>query len=193
MNDTKAENWEPIAGYEGRYEVSDQGRVRAVPRMARHGRGSGLRKYKGGVLKGGTKPAGYPYVNLYDKDNVPRVHYVHHLVLNAFVGEKPFDAAVARHLNDVKNDNRVENLAWGTESDNSFDKVKNGNDHYASRTHCVNGHEFTPENIYRRAEYPGTRYCRQCRKDRDRAHADKKAEYKKKWRQAQRAKGLPVT
>jgi hypothetical protein len=35
----------------------------------------------------------------------------------------------------------------------------------AVKTHCDNGHEFTPENTY---EWGGSRYCRQCRADRER-------------------------
>ena len=49
---------------------------------------------------------------------------VHHAVLLAFVGPRP-ECAIGRHLNDVPNDNRVENLAWGTRFDNADDRRRN--------------------------------------------------------------------
>ena len=36
----------------------------------------------------------------------------------------------------------------------------NGNENL---THCPQGHEYTPENIYRTPGYPTRRYCRECR------------------------------
>ena len=32
----------------------------------------------------------------------------------------------------------------------------------SQQTHCVNGHEFTPENTFTRPQRPGTRECRAC-------------------------------
>jgi hypothetical protein len=49
---------------------------------------------------------------------------VHHAVLLAFAGPRP-DGALARHLNDVPDDNRVENLSWGTPLDNAADRRRN--------------------------------------------------------------------
>jgi len=55
-----------------------------------------------------------------------RVHAVHRLVAEAFLGQRPFNKAEIRHLNDVCTDNRVENLAWGTRSENIKDRKRNG-------------------------------------------------------------------
>ena len=41
----------------------------------------------------------------------------------------------------------------------------------AMRTHCINGHEFTPENTY--TPNDGKRYCRECRRQRNRTHRKK--------------------
>lgn len=37
----------------------------------------------------------------------------------------------------------------------------------ARKTHCIRGHEFTPENTHRRKDRPGTRECKTCAKNRD--------------------------
>lgn len=159
---TTAEQWRPVVGWEGLYEVSDHGRVRSLTRwmINRAGR---RQKSQGRVLKNQHKPAGYPYINLC-KDGVAKATYVHELVLTAFVGPRPSPSHYARHLNDDPKQNHVSNLAWGTPSENSYDKARNGNDYHAKRTHCKNGHEFTPDNIRRDSRYPGTRYCIACEK-----------------------------
>lgn len=40
---------------------------------------------------------------------------------------------------------------------------------FARRTHCINGHEFTPENIYIRPGAATGRACKECRRNRTRA------------------------
>lgn len=51
---------------------------------------------------------------------------VAHLVLTAFKGERPSKKHLARHLDDVKSNNRLDNLAWGLAVDNQRDKERNG-------------------------------------------------------------------
>ena len=68
------------------------------------------------VLKGGK----YLGVML-RKDNVLRTHSVHSLVLLAFRGPRP-SGLVARHLNSIKTDNRLDNLEYNTQSVNCRDK-----------------------------------------------------------------------
>ena len=185
------EKWLPVAGYEGRYEVSDHGRVWSKDRMVRHGRGPGLRRHAGRMLKQGRKPAGYPVVGALIDGKVKSL-YVHRLVLEAFVGPCP-EGHVARHLDDDKSNNHLSNLVWGTESQNAYDKVRNGNDHYAKRDACKWGHEFTPENTTRNPRYPGTRYCKTCIRESARKRSAERAEYKRQWRAKRRAEGKRVT
>lgn len=66
------------------------------------------------------------------KDGKQVWKFVHHLVLEAFVGPRP-KGKQCRHLNGVPTDNRAENLAWGTAKENTDDKVRHGTIPFGSR------------------------------------------------------------
>lgn len=52
-------------------------------------------------------------------------YYTHTLVLEAFVGKCPKGKECC-HINDIKTDNRIENLYWGTRFQNKKDSMRNG-------------------------------------------------------------------
>lgn len=54
--------------------------------------------------------------------------FVHSLVLETFVGERP-KGQQCRHLNGKRDDNRLENLKWGTRQENQADRILHGTDH----------------------------------------------------------------
>lgn len=165
---TPNEQWVPVFGYEDLYEVSDQGRVRSVPRtFTRLCDGRPVQvEIQGKILAQVRRDDGHMQVQLPRKGPDGRQHNsrrsVHVVMLESFVGERP-PGRVSRHLNDIPDDNRLENLCWGTPSENRQDSVRNGTHGYAKRTHCKNGHEFTPENTFSRKG--GARGCRACRRD----------------------------
>lgn len=150
------EEWKPVTGFEGEYEVSSTGGVRSITRKVRS-KGGSFRTVPGQVLKQWTVN-GYLRVNLNQRGVLTQTP-VHRLVAEEFV-PNPENLPVVRHLNDVKTDNRVENLAWGTASDNENDKVRNGGNHESNKTHCIRGHEFAGENL--RLTRKGHRKCRAC-------------------------------
>lgn len=152
---TPYEKWEEIPGYEGFYEVSDQGRVRSLDRMNSRGH-----RIKGKLLSPGRGHRGYLQVNLCKGGKREHTH-VHRLVLQAFIGPCP-DGMEACHYNDIPDDNRLENLRWDARSANSHDAIRNGRHYWAKKTHCPRGHEYTPENTY--AHPSGKRHCRECRR-----------------------------
>lgn len=160
--------WLAVPGYEGLYEVSDIGEVRSRDRKC-NGNTSGIARGK--LLRGYIDRDGYRIVSLSSKGGVKQKFRAHRLVLEAFVGPCP-EGCLARHLNGNPLDNWVENLAWGTPTENSADMIRHGTFRRSTRTHCLNGHELTPENTY---TPPGTgkRQCRTCNRE------ARKAEY---WR-----------
>lgn len=138
------ERWLPVVGYEGRYEVSDLGQVRRV----------------GGRLLKPGRVRGHRHVSLCG-DGKPRSVRLHLLVLEAFVG--PRSAGLeARHLDDDGDNNRLDNLCWGTRRENMLDRVRNGRHHHANKTHCMRGHKFTAESTSITSQ--GSRQCLECKR-----------------------------
>lgn len=158
------EEWRPAYGWEGLYEVSNLGRVRSLERVVAYiRRGKPCEaKRRSKVLRPRPTKQGYIMVALYrdlDRQDVA----VHRLVAEAFHGPRPEGMAIC-HGNDIKTDNRPENLRFDTWSENQLDRVRNGIHPNANKTHCVNGHEFTPENTY--VHRGRSRHCRSCARER---------------------------
>ena len=88
----------------------------------------------------------------------------HQLVARAFYGPRP-PKMVTRHIDGDPSNSHLSNLAYGTNSENMLDRVTHGTDPWAFRTHCANGHEYTPENTYKLPGQikGGRRACRACR------------------------------
>lgn len=176
--DATQEEWRPIPGYEGCYEVSSIGRVRSLPRWRSVGSGRRLCPPEIRLLKPYQDRNGYLRVGL-SGPQTSRSTPIHRLVLSAFVGPCP-PGMQACHRNDIPDDNRIENLRWDTASANTFDKIANGNHYQSAQTHCKHGHEFTPENTMLHARGRGRR-CRAC------MHAQSKA----RWRAKAEKNGIP--
>lgn len=113
------ERWKPIPSEPG-YEVSDLGRVRSVDRNINTTNGQN-RFYRGRLLKPGQTGSGHMTVAC-GKGNS---RYVHVLILEAFVGPCPAGME-SLHANDVAWDNRLDNLRWGTRSENMYEAYRNG-------------------------------------------------------------------
>lgn len=151
------EIWKPVKGLEGIYSVSNLGRVRREP-----GKTSNDRNWKGKVLKPRINRDGYHKYVLY-RDAKPHPRVVSRLVCEAFNGPPPEGKRLALHRDDNRDNNRLDNIYWGSMSDNQRDIIQNGNNYGINKTHCVNGHEYTDENTYR-APKTGARSCQTCRR-----------------------------
>ena len=84
-------------------------------------------------LKIGPNSKGYPRVRLMTIGGKVRDCRIHAIKASAFLfSPNPLAYNVVRHLNDIKCDNRLINLAWGSLSDNMKDCVRNGSHPYAN-------------------------------------------------------------
>lgn len=107
-----SERWRTAVGYEGYYEVSDQGRVRSIPRKS-----STNRKIGGNVLET-SNFRGYRKMLANNGSKRRKCVFVHHLIANTFIGPRPTSNHQINHINGIKHDNRVANLEWVTPLEN---------------------------------------------------------------------------
>lgn len=124
------EIWRPIAGYEGRYEVSSHGQVRSLRRKITQSRCDGIsseRYVPARVLKQGRAGADgrYRSVTLF-KDGKSRNLVVHVLVCAAFNGARPYPKAEVCHRDDDAENSHYSNLYWGNRQDQRRDQILNG-------------------------------------------------------------------
>ncbi len=98
----------------------------------KRGRGGGLTDTWRPLKACLNKVTGYLSVHLHNRGHT-KIRTVHSLVLEAFIGPRPVGAYECRHLNGDKTDNRLENLAWGTCSENNHDKVQHGTSNRGER------------------------------------------------------------
>lgn len=111
------EEWKPVPGYEGIYQVSSIGRVQRIipgPGRARSGQ----------FMSPGRNPKGYQSVNL-TKDRKVRTWPIHKMVCVTWHGPKPSPSHQAAHRDDDKENNTPGNLYWATPLENHADRRRN--------------------------------------------------------------------
>jgi len=116
------EIWKPVVGYEGLYEVSNTGKIKAIERALFY-RGC-YRVHKERVLNQETYAQGYLRVTL-SKNNLPKRRSVHRAVAQAFL-PNPENKETINHKNGIKTDNSVENLEWATWTENNRHAIATG-------------------------------------------------------------------
>lgn len=125
------EEWRDIKGYEGLYQVSNEGRVKNIKRNV-------YRVFN-------DNGYGY-YMVILSKDGVKKPFYVHRLVAEAFI-PNPSNLPQVNHKNEQKHLNFVENLEWcsakynmnyGTARDRTSEKQRKSVYQYTMEGELVN-------------------------------------------------------
>lgn len=116
--------WKDIAGYEGLYQVSDDGQIRSLPRERCNGRG--YYQTKGRILRPGMRGKDgllYQFVVLSDGKTATN-YSVHRLVADAFL-ENPEMLPEVNHKDENTMNNCASNLEWCTRAYNiNYSKAK---------------------------------------------------------------------
>lgn len=173
MTDAMPQQWAPVPGYEGLYEVSDHGNVRSLDRLTTGPSGKQRRRY-GKPMKINLKPDHYPMVQLCKNGHV-RGFSVHRLVAAAFLGVPDnADELHVCHYDGNRQNNHVSNLRWDTPKANYQDMVRHGTDttnhpRRQPKPTCSRGHRLEGDNLYLYQEGKYLkRKCRECFRIRDR-------------------------
>ena len=106
------EKFKSIPGYQGTYEVSNQGKVRSIlsdPPLIMTGTKNHKGYYKVGLRRNGDE----------------KKFFVHRLVASAFL-KKPSGQKFINHKNGKKTDNRASNLSWVSAGENNIHAIKTG-------------------------------------------------------------------
>ncbi len=126
MRHLSEEIWKDIPGYEGKYQASNLGNIRSVTRKITQTSRYGelfTRTIKGRKIRPGRyTSSGHVSVVLGRGANGSPVHQ---LVALTFIGPRP-ENADTRHINGDPTDNRVENLCYGSRTENILDHFRQG-------------------------------------------------------------------
>lgn len=124
------EEWKPIIGYEGLYEISNYGNVHSIDRIVVNSDrrikddNKKQKTLKGCELNLLESKVGYYVVNL-SKNGERKIHYVHRLVAQHFVKEIDGKEYV-NHIDGNKHNNLYTNLEWVTNEENMYHAWETG-------------------------------------------------------------------
>lgn len=131
------EQWKPIRGFTGLYEVSDLGRVRSLSRLTRiH---NGFRQHTGRILKPALDKDNYLYIGLH-KNGVQTTCLVHRLVGRAFLSNPEHKPRINHIKSNETWNNRVSNLEWATAQEDADWRVAQNRQAHVRVRGSKNGH-----------------------------------------------------
>ena len=106
----EAEVWKEVVGYEGRYEVSNMGKVKSL--------------ITNKIMRTCVSKKGYRVASLYRAgEKKTRNYLVHKMVMDSFVGE--LEGFQVNHVNGDPSDNRLQNLEYVTPRENINHRLLN--------------------------------------------------------------------
>lgn len=125
------ETWLPVKDYEGIYEVSDLGRIKALDRYVMNN--GGLQHKHERILKPHKNNQGYLMVVLCKEGKIKPIG-VHRVVAMAFI-DNPEDKPVVDHIDTNPLNNCVDNLRWATVKENANNPLSRINNSESKKGH----------------------------------------------------------
>ena len=118
-----------IPGYEGIYQVSNVGRVKSLSREVKHGKFNKVLGQR--ILKSSPDAQGYLRINLC-KNGGRKTEKIHILMAIVFRGhiQSKYKGLIVDHINNIKTDNRLENIQLITHRENLSKDRKGGSSKY---------------------------------------------------------------
>lgn len=113
------ETWKDIPNYEGIYQISNYGRVKALAKDIVWCKGN-IKHQDEMIMKPMVNHNGYLRIALCNKDHKYKKFPIHQLVATAFIGKKPSPKHVVNHKDFNRKNNFVSNLEWVTQRENSI-------------------------------------------------------------------------
>lgn len=170
------EEWRPVVGYEDRYEISSQGKLRSIARVGIAKNGQKFTR-KSKMLSPYIDKDGYRKFGLRGRGK-RRNKFIHRMVVEAFVGEIPEGMLVCHNDGNPANNNVV-NLRIGDHSDNALDMRKHGTNPQVNRERCSRGHLLEPWNCVEYDKKKRKRNCKACMRAHGRVqfHPEERAQF----------------
>lgn len=160
-----SDTWRGVVGLEEYYEANYEGEVRSLGRVITTRTGQTYFK-PGRVMSQSRRSDGHLQLT-FKVNGKAYTRKLHRIIAEAFIGPCPEGMEVCHNDGDPAN-NRVDNLRYGTRSENMYDRVSHGDHPFAAKSHCLRGHELRDPNLTPSMSAKGFRNCLACSRGRAR-------------------------
>jgi hypothetical protein len=146
--------WKPIKGYEGFYEVSNDGLVKSLERRVPYRIKGYTRRQKERIMKPSEDGYGYPFVIL-NRGGKGKTRKVHQLVAETFIGKEK--GKQVNHKDGNTRNNHVDNLEYVTPKENTWHAItelghrRDGEHHWHSKV--INEDVKKMRKMYKTGDY----------------------------------------